>query len=246
MKDISETLLKRTSVRRYERRAIEPEKLEFICKAIQNTPTSYNGQQFSVVAVTDQSIKEELYEIIGQKQVKTSAAFLVFCADYHQLDLAARAKGVEFPDLQHTLNGYTVGIVDASLAMANAYVAAESLGLGCCCIGYARTADPAKTSSILGLPQKTAIICGLAIGYPNEQPDLKPKRPLSLVVHNNKYGNDAEMTAQLIEYDKTVTKYNAERAGDKTTNDWITHILEYHSRETEKEIDGYLKKQGFL
>ena len=78
MKSIEDILLKRTSVRRYERKKIESEKLEFIYNAIRNTPTSYNGQQFSVIAISDQPLKEELYAITGQKQIKTSAIFLVF------------------------------------------------------------------------------------------------------------------------------------------------------------------------
>ena len=243
MKDTKDILLGRKSVRRYERRAIEPEKLEFIYEAIRNTPTSYNGQQFSVVAVTDQTVKEQLYGIMGQKQVKTSAAFLVFCMDFHQLELAAKAEGVDFPDFQDSVNGCTVGVVDAALAMRSAEVAAEAVGLGCCCIGYARTADPKQTSEILGLPEKVAIVCGLAIGYPNEDPDLKPKRPVKIVVHGNKYGSDAEITKELVEYNKTVTKYNQERSGDKTTNDWTAHILDYHREEKEKKIEKYLSGQ---
>ncbi|MCD7962663.1 MAG: nitroreductase family protein [Rikenellaceae bacterium] len=244
MKDIKEILLGRRSVRRYERQPIEEEKLNFIYEAIRNTPTSYNGQQFSVVAVTDQSIKEQLYEIMGQKQVKTSAVFLVFCLDFHQLDIAAQSKGIDFPDFQNSLNGYTVGVVDAALAMHSAEVAAESLGLGCCSIGYARTADPQKTSDILGLPEKVGIVCGLAIGYPRETPDLKPKRPVNIVVHKEKYSDDKTIVDELNEYDELVKKYNQERCGDKTCNDWVGHILDYHRHEKEKHIEDYLKKRS--
>lgn len=78
MKVIEDVLLKRTSVRRYEREKIEPEKLDLIYRAIASTPTSYNGQQYSVIAVEDQEKKELLYEIIGQKQIKTSPYFWFF------------------------------------------------------------------------------------------------------------------------------------------------------------------------
>lgn len=54
MKTIEETLLNRTSVRRYEYDKIPSETLDFIYRAIANTPTSYNGQQFSVIAIDDQ------------------------------------------------------------------------------------------------------------------------------------------------------------------------------------------------
>ena len=45
MKDVKESLLGRTSVRRYEREAIPQETMDFIYEAVRNTPTSYNGQQ---------------------------------------------------------------------------------------------------------------------------------------------------------------------------------------------------------
>ncbi len=243
MKTFEDVLVNRRTVRRYERRGIEPEKLAFIYDAIRNTPTSYNGQQFSVVAVTDPELKLKLYDIIGQKQVKTCAAFLFFCMDFHQLELAAKAKGVEFPDFQNSQNGYTVGVVDATLAMHQAIVAAESLGLGTCCIGYARTADPVQTSEILGLPPKVAIVCGLAIGYPAEMPDIKPKRPAEIVVFGNRYGEDDVITSKLMAYDAEVSEYNRSRAGDQTANDWAAHILEYHAKEKKKAIEVYLREQ---
>jgi nitroreductase len=228
MKTFNDVLIDRRSVRRYERQAVAPEKLAFIYEAIRNTPTSYNGQQFSVVAVTDPDTKLKLYEIMGQKQVKTSAVFFLFCLDFHQLELAARAKGVSFPDFQNSLNGYTVGVVDATLAMHQAMVAAESQGLGTCCIGYARTADPVKTAEILGLPEKTAIVCGLAVGYPAETPDRKPKRPVEITVFGNRYGDDDTIASKLMDYDAEVSRYNRERAGDQTANDWAAHLLDYH------------------
>ena len=63
MESVKKSLLERTSVRRYEREAIPEETMEFIFDAIRNTPTSYNGQQFSVIDIDNQKLKEELYEL---------------------------------------------------------------------------------------------------------------------------------------------------------------------------------------
>lgn len=109
MKVIEDVLLKRTSVRRYEREKIEPEKLDLIYRAIASTPTSYNGQQYSVIAVEDQEKKELLYEIIGQKQIKTSAVFLVFCVDFNKVSLLAKAKELDFPRIQDKMDGVMIG-----------------------------------------------------------------------------------------------------------------------------------------
>ena len=74
MKDVKSTLLDRRSIRRYERDDIPQETMDLIYEAIRNTPTSYNGQQFSVIDIDDQSVKEKLYELTGQKQIKTCCA----------------------------------------------------------------------------------------------------------------------------------------------------------------------------
>lgn len=244
MKSIEEIFLTRTSVRRYERRAIEPEKLDLIYRAIQNTPTSYNGQQFSVIAISDQTLKEQLYTITGQKQIKTCAVFLVFCADFNKLERFADVKTIEFPRLQDTIDGLFVGVIDASLAMQNAVIAAEALELGSCCIGYTRTAAPTQLADLLQLPQGVAVVCGLSIGYPAEHPDLKPKQPLSLVIHHNHYRTD-EMGEELLAYNDEVARYNEIRSGDKTHHDWGTHILDYHRMALDYHLEEYLQQQGF-
>lgn len=63
------------------------------------------------------------------------------------------------PKFTDTMDGVTIGIIDASLAMMSAVVAAQSAGLGSNCIGYLRTADPAK---IAEAPQTSeGSVCGL-------------------------------------------------------------------------------------
>lgn len=154
MKSVKESLLERRSIRRYEREQVNPDDMRLIFEAIRNTPTSYNGQQFSVIDVTDPEMKLKLYALIGQKQVKTCSHFLLFLVDYHKISLLAEALGEDMPDFNNTVDGLAVGIVDASLAMMSAVTMAESLGLGCCPIGYARTVAPEAVSTLLGLPKR--------------------------------------------------------------------------------------------
>ncbi|MDE7114807.1 MAG: nitroreductase family protein [Muribaculaceae bacterium] len=246
MKDVKETLLERTSVRRYEREAIAEETMEFIFDAIRNTPTSYNGQQFSVIDISDQPLKEELYAITGQKQLKTCNRLLIFCSDYNKITLLAEKKGLEMPKFTDTMDGVTIGIIDASLAMMSAVVAAQAAGLGSNCIGYLRTADPAKIAELLKLPKGVFVVCGLAIGVPREQPDLKPKQPKPLMIHKNHYRQDNNnMIDEMEAYDEVVKQYNRTRAGGTTDNDWVAHIINYYDHAMEYRILDYLKDQGY-
>lgn len=245
MKSVKDSLLQRVSVRRYEREQLTNEQIQFIYDAIRNTPTSYNGQQFSVIDITDQAIKEQLAEICNQKQIKTCARFLAFCADYNKIKLGAEAKGIEMPDFYDTVDGVTVGVVDASLAMMSAIVAVEALGLGCCPIGYARTASPTRFAEILGLPDHVFLVCGLAIGVPREHNDLKPRQSEALILHHDKYSNDAALTHEVLEYDKVITQYNETRSGSTTTNDWVGHIISYYREAMKYEMLEALRERGF-
>ena len=244
MKSVQSTLLERRSIRRYEREAIAEKDMALIFDAVRNTPTSYNGQQFSVIDVTDQALKERLYEMTGQKQIKTCSHFLAFCGDYNKIRCAARAKGIEMPEFENTADGLIVATVDAALAMMSAVVAAESLGLATCCIGYARTADPEGIARELGLPKGVYVVCGLALGIPRELPDLKPKQPLSLLVHPNRYRAD-DLTPDLLAYDAEITAYNETRSGTKTDNDWASHIVGYYSDAMSYNMLQKLALRGF-
>lgn len=246
MKTVKESLLERTSVRRYEREAIPQETMDFIFEAIRNTPTSYNGQQFSVIDIDDQPLKEELYMLTGQKQLKTCNRLLIFLSDYNKITLLAEKKGLNVPPFTDTMDGVTIGIIDASLAMMSAVVAAQSAGLGSNCVGYLRTVDPKKVAEILKLPKGVFVVCGLALGIPREQPDLKPKQPLSVMVHKNCYNQDNEaLLDELEKYDEVVKHYNRTRSGGTTDNDWVAHILSYYDHAMEYRILDYLKDQGY-
>ena len=246
MKTVKESLLDRTSVRRYEREAIPEEKMQFIFDAIRNTPTSYNGQQFSVIDIDDQELKEELYQLTNQKQLKTCNRLLIFLSDYNKIELLAKEKGLVMPEITNTMDGVIIGVIDASLAMMSAVVAAESVGLGSNCVGYLRTVDPAKVAELLKLPRGVFVVCGLAIGIPREHPDLKPKQQESIMIHKNCYQLDTDnLVAKLEEYDKIVSEYNRTRSGATTDNDWCGHILGYYEHALNYRILDYLKDQGY-
>lgn len=246
MKSVKDSLLLRTSVRRYEREAIPEESMNFIFDAIRNTPTSYNGQQFSVIDIDDQELKEKLYELTGQKQLKTCNRLLIFCSDYHKMSLLAKHKNVDMPPFTDTMDGTIIGIIDASLAMMSAVVAAEACGLGSNCVGYLRTVDPAKVAELLKLPKGVFVVCGLAIGVPRESPDLKPKQTNDTVFFKNQYcQNEDKLTEDLQIYDNVVKHYNETRSGGTTQNDWCEHIIDYYRHAMDYRILDYLKDQGY-
>lgn len=245
MKSVKESLLDRRSIRSYKDIDLTPEQVEFIYEAIRNAPTSVNGQQFSVVDVTDKALKLKMSELTGMKHVETCSHFLLFCADYHKAEFLAKEEGIDLAPFHNTAEGLLVGTVDAALAMMSAIVAAESLGLGSCCIGYARIAAPQEMSDLVELPHDTYIVCGLTIGVPDELPDLKPKQPVGLSIHSNHYTPEDEMRTLLKEYNQVIDHYNHTRAGSQTDIDWIHRIAGYYEAAYPLQMLALLRSRGF-
>ena len=245
MKDVKDTLLERVSIRRYEREPIPQEALDLIYEAVRNTPTSYNGQQYCVIDIDDQELKEKLYAITNQKQLKTCNRLMIFCADFNKIEKLAASKNLVMPPLNENMDGIFLGVIDACLAMMSAVVAAESYGLGCNCVGYLRTADPKAVADLLKLPKGVFVVCGLAIGVPREHPDHKPKQSKELIFHHNEYRQDEELLDEMTEYDAIIKHYNQTRAGSTSDNDWVAHILDYYRNACDYRLLSYLKDQGF-
>ena len=72
------------------------------------------------------------------------------------------------------------GQLDAGLLGENMMLTAQALGLGTCCLGgpvrFLNTSEEAKPYiDRLGFSEGYELLYILAIGYPDEQPDAKPR-----------------------------------------------------------------------
>ena len=127
----------------------------------------------SIIRITDKALREELVTLTGgQKHVAQAAEFWVFCADFNRhLQIC--------PDAQLGLaEQLLLGVVDTAMMAQNALTAAESLGLGGVYIGGLRNNIEAVTK-LLKLPQHVLPLFGLCLGWPADNPDLKPRLPAS-------------------------------------------------------------------
>jgi hypothetical protein len=73
---------------------------------------------------------------------------------------------------------------DAAIALHNVVVAAESLGLGGVYIGMILSQDLQES---LGVPEYVVPAGLVTLGYPDEEPERRPRLPLEAIVHRNRY-----------------------------------------------------------
>ena len=247
MNPVLESLFKHKSIRKYQNKPLEDEKLGLIVKAAQAAPTWCNGEQVSIIVVKDQATKDKIKEFCwGQTHVGSCAAFLVFCADYYRLSLAfekAGKKKEDFEKYMSNIDTLLIGSHDVGIALQNATVAAESMGLGTCHIGAIRN-KPLEIVKLLNLPKYVIPLVGLTVGYPDDDPGLKPRLPPKAVCFGEKYSTE-NAKAGIDEYDETFKKYLAQRESNPRDCNWSQRISDTYTSFEFKDDYELLKQQGY-
>lgn len=155
----SSLIEKRRSIRKYEDRQIEKEKVEALIEAALRAPSSMGTNPWRFVIVTERDMLQRLSlsKEHGSSFLAGAALALVVCADPKES---------------------TVWIEDASIAAIFIQLQAEDLGLGSCWIQIRERNHSKEKSSeryvaeLLGIPDSVRVEAIVAVGYPAEK-----KRP---------------------------------------------------------------------
>ena len=164
------SIMARRSIRKYLDKPVEHEKLEAIVKCGINAPSGMNRQPWVVRVVEDQKLITDATEIYKQEnaeQVKRDNDFKnMFRNAPNLICVCTPANGG--------------GELDAGLLGENIMLAAQSMGLGTCCLGgpVRFLLSNEKCNFFLDrldIPADYKLNYIIAIGYPDEQPDAKPR-----------------------------------------------------------------------
>ncbi len=242
MNEIIQTLTSHRSIRSYKKDPVSKEYLDTIIRAAQAAPSSINGQQMSIISITEEEKKKKIAHLVGdQSWVEEAPVFLVFCADFYRTSVGLKMNGEEMAIIEN-IESTLVGAVDVGIALGNAIAAAESLGLGIVPIGGVRK-EPEEMIKLLELPEYVFPMCGLVVGHPKDHSDLKPRFPKSAVHHEEKYNKDLE--DEIKTYDKTISNYMKERTKGKESRSWSQTISKIYSHVYYPKVSDSIKKQGF-
>jgi nitroreductase len=85
----------------------------------------------------------------------------------------------------------------------------------------------------------------MCLGYPAQDPETKPRLPLTVVLKQERY-DDAHDTDAIKEYDKQVSSYYKTRTGGSNDNTWSEQISDMLVKEARPHMLGYLRSKGFL
>lgn len=162
-------IMERRSIRKFLDKPVEHEKLEIVVRCGINAPSGMNRQPWIVRVVENQQLINDVTEVYKKEnaeQVKRDPTFKNMFRNAPNLICVCTPK-----------NG---GDLDAGLLGENMMLAAQSLGLGTCCLGgpvrFLNSNPNAKFFlDKLDIPEGYQLNYILAIGYPDESPAAKPR-----------------------------------------------------------------------
>jgi len=251
MKDILALLKSHRSIRRYKPDSIPDDLLDGILDAARQAPTSSNVQAYSIIVIKDQEKKKQLAHFCGdQSYVASCPVFLAICPDLYRLEMICKARNYEIND--RYIETFMVAVVDSALVAENILVAAEGSGLGVCMIGAIRN-NPNDVCKLLKLPEKVFPLMGMCLGYPDQEPMVKPRLPHNLAIHQEEYSHDnfAELLREYDELIKATGLYDGPRRkapspdGREVPDDdysWSEHTSRRMASVNPKALRVHLKK----
>lgn len=167
--EVIENMMARRSIRKYLDKPVEHAKLEQIAICGINAPSGSNRQPWEICIVEDYAFIQgltDIYKKANPEQVKRDPNFKNMFRNAPNLICVATPKDR--------------GQLDGGMLGENMMLAAQSLGLGTCCLGgpvrFLKANEEAKPYlDRLGFSEGYELLYILAIGYPDEQPAAKPR-----------------------------------------------------------------------
>jgi len=167
--ELDEIIRLRQSIRSFLDRSVHEGMIKTILNAANRAPSAGNLQAYQMFVVLDRKILEQLSRAALNQEFISQASFaIIFCADPERSAVRYRDRGRQLYSIQ-----------DATIAGTFAMLAATSLGLGSVWVG-AFDEDAVRTT--IGASSNIKPVLILPIGYPAEDPDVRPRRDLSDIV----------------------------------------------------------------
>jgi nitroreductase len=172
--DVLEAIKGRRSIRAFKSQNIPEEIVEKLVEAARWAPSAGNIQPWEFVVVRKPETKRKLAEAaLGQTFIEEAPVVIVVCANENRSMQGYGMRGKTLYCIQ-----------DAAAATQNILLTAYSLGLGACWVGAFKEEE---AKEILKVPSGVRPLAIIPIGYPDEAPTPRSRRPISQITHHESF-----------------------------------------------------------
>ena len=162
----SELILSRQSVRRYDSKPVEPEKINQCLEAARLAPSASNSQPWKYIVVSEEPLRTEVakatftdIQLINKFTLQAPVMVVIVIEKARWFTrLAMQVKNKEWP------------LIDIGITATHFCLRAAELGIGSCMIGWF---DEKKMKKLLDIPKDKTIGLVISMGY--AVPDYKQR-----------------------------------------------------------------------
>ena len=203
MKDFSDILNNRRTIRKYTSEPIDDKLLNELLTMGCRASTTGNMQVYSIIITRDEQKKRDLAPLhFNQKMVIEAPVVLTFCADFNRFNKWCTYRTAE-PGYDNFLSFMTAAI-DALLVAQTVCIAAESIELGICYLGTT-TYNAHKIIDLLELPKGVVPVTTITMGWPAEKPDQVDRLPLKAIIHSEAYKDYSKEDIEEYYFEKSLS-----------------------------------------
>ena len=186
--EVLEAIRTRRSIREYRTDPIDEKTLDLVLEAARWAPSWANTQCWRFVVVRDSDVRNRVADTLvgvsdrpnrAAEAVRSAPVVIVACAELGKSGYRTQEPGKAVTDKGDWY------MFDVALAMQNLTLAAHSLGLGTVHVG---AFDSIEAGRILGVPEGFCVVEMTPLGYPDEEPNVRPRKELSEIIFYNRYG----------------------------------------------------------
>lgn len=234
------------TIRAFTDRLVDEKTMDELFAVMNRTATSTGMQSYSVIRIQSLAKRQSLAAICRQAYIAKVPQLMVFVADVYRNSRIAASQDCRLAaarDMDRFFQGFT----DAALAAQNLVVAAESLGLGTLFFGSLLN-DPDQVIELLELPELTFPVVGVGLGHPAQDPQLKPRLPLSLKIFTDRYDNGELDPSLIADYDQAMQTYYDLRDNGRRSDTFSRQVVTRLTQSLEKraQILQSVRRQGFV
>ncbi|AEP28334.1 oxygen-insensitive NADPH nitroreductase [Brumicola nitratireducens] len=243
MNPILEAQSSHRSIRQYIDKPIDVNLLHKLIECAQGAASSSFIQSYSLIQVNNKNTREKIATLAGgQKWIESAAEFLVICADLRRVEYACLKQNLGA--LEGNTEHFIAATVDAALMAQNLMLGAESVELGAVFIGGIRN-DPKLVSELLQLPDQVYPVFGLCLGWPDAQPEVKPRFPVDVILHQDVY-DSSRSESDVDNYDDQIQNYYTQRGENQKTSNWSEQTANAVQKKKREHMLAFLQARGFL
>ncbi len=167
VEDLFEFLLTRRSIRHFKPEPVPDDVLLKVLDLARYAPSAGNRQPWVFVVVKDPEVKDKLASLrSGAAPLARAPVGIVVACDRGTSQLSYQ--------------------VDCACATMYIMLAAHALGLGT--VWIQALANTEEIRKLVELPENYVPVAIVAVGYPAEKPQPRPRKPLEEVAYLNRFG----------------------------------------------------------